>query len=238
MPNNQSFVISTFYNFVEINHAVDIKNQIVTTLKPMQILGTIILANEGINGTISGTRESIDAAYAFFKQHKILAHTEFKETFYHKIPFNKLKVKIKNEVVSMCAPSVYQKVNHIKPEDWDNFISQPDVVVIDSRNDYEYHIGTFDKAINPDIKTFRDFPQWLLDNITDKNTKIATFCTGGVRCEKFVPWAIENGYKNIYHLQGGIIGYFLQTKNKNKKWHGKCFVFDDRIIINDNLESD
>lgn len=232
-------VITTFYHFAKIEEGIRLfKEKLEDLCKKNQILGTILIAEEGVNGTVSINPANVEAFYNFFQNYKEFAEITFKESYFKTHPFGKLKVRIKKEVVSsgegFCE---YNPGNYIEPKDWDEFIKQEGVVNIDTRNEFEYIIGTFKGAMNPKTETFREFANWCLENLKDKNQKITGFCTGGVRCEKSTSWLKKMGYENVYHLKGGIIGYFLETENKNGMWQGDCFVFDDRVIINDKLQS-
>ena len=161
----------------------------------------------------------------------------FKESFFKTQPFGKLKVKIRKEIVSIHEECSYNPGEYIKPEEWDNFIQRKDIILVDTRNDFEFYIGTFKGAINPETTSFYEFRDWCRENIPSKETPVAGFCTGGIRCEKSTSWLKKQGYKNVYHLEGGILGYFIKTQNKNKMWQGDCFVFDDRVIVDDHCEA-
>ncbi len=234
-----NIVITTFYYFTEIKQGIYLfRDKLEEFCQKNNILGTVLVAPEGINGTLSVVEEKTEALYGFFANYPELQDITFKETYYKSHPFGKLKVKIKKEVVSSGgAICEYSPGNYIEPKNWDAFISNPNVINIDTRNDFEYIIGTFEGAVNPKTETFREFKEWCEENLKDKNQPIAGFCTGGVRCEKSTSWLRLAGYQNVYHLKGGIIGYFIETQNKNNKWVGDCFVFDDRVIINDKLEA-
>ena len=230
---------TTFYFFTQIKEGIYLfRDKLEEFCKKNNILGTVLIASEGINGTLSAECSKVDGLYDFFDNYKELEGITFKESYYKSHPFGKLKIRIKKEVVSSGeAKCDYNPGSYVKPKEWDEFISRPDVINIDTRNDFEYIIGTFEGAINPKTETFREFKEWCDANLKDKNQIIASFCTGGVRCEKSTSWLKNVGYKNVYHLEGGVIGYFIETQNINKKWIGDCFVFDDRVIINDKLQS-
>ena len=234
-----NITITTFYFFTQIKEGINLfRDKLEELCKQNNIFGTVLIAEEGINGTLSASCEKVQNLYDFFANYQEFQEITFKESYYKVHPFGKLKVKIKKEVVSSGeAKCEYNPGNYIKPKDWDAFISRSDVINIDTRNDFEYIIGTFEGAINPKTETFREFKEWCDKNLQDKNHIIASFCTGGVRCEKSTSWLKTAGYTNVYHLEGGIIGYFIETQNANGKWKGDCFVFDDRVIINDKLES-
>jgi UPF0176 protein len=237
--NSLNVVITTFYFFTSFKEGIHLfKEKLEDFCKKNNILGTVLIAEEGINGTLSIFKDKINIFYSFFEGYKELEDIIFKESYYSSHPFGKLKIRIKKEVVSSGGTQcIYNPGSYIKPNDWDNFISRPDVINIDTRNDFEYIIGTFEGSINPQTETFREFKDWCEENLKDKNQIITSFCTGGVRCEKSTSWLKSIGYKNVFHLEGGIIGYFIETQNKNNKWKGDCFVFDDRVVINDKLEA-
>jgi UPF0176 protein len=230
-------VITTFYKFCQIPNIELFRDKTLAICQKNEILGTILLGQEGINATISGSRIAIDEFYKYISQEESFNGTVFKETFFNKHPFAKMRVKIRKEIVSIHEECQHTPGTYIKPEEWDEFIQRKDLVLVDTRNDFEFHIGTFQGAINPQTTSFYEFRQWCKKNIPTKQTPIAGFCTGGIRCEKSTSWLKQQGYENVYHLEGGIIGYFIKTQNKNKMWNGDCFVFDDRVIINDQCES-
>lgn len=230
-------VITTFYKFCTIENLPLFRDKTLAFCQKNEILGTILIGTEGINATISGTRTAIDSFYQYIFQHECFAGIVFKETYFSKKPFGKMKVKIRKEIVSIHEECSHNPGQYIKPEEWDNFIQQKDIILVDTRNDFEFHIGTFKGSLNPQTTSFYEFRNWCKQNIPNKKTPIAGFCTGGIRCEKSTSWLKKEGYENVYHLEGGIIGYFIKTKNKNKMWEGDCFVFDDRVIINDQCES-
>ena len=235
--DNNPIVITTFYKFCEIPNLNLFRDQTLEFCKKNAILGTILLGTEGINATICGTRNAIEEFHKYILQSECFAGIIFKETYFNKKPFGKLKVKIRKEIVSIHEECEYNPGAYIKPEEWDNFIQREDIILVDTRNDFEFHIGTFKGAINPKTTSFYEFRDWCNENIPSKQTPVAGFCTGGIRCEKATSWLKKQGYENVYHLEGGIIGYFIKTENRNKMWQGDCFVFDDRVIINDKCES-
>lgn len=238
LPEN-GIVITAFYEFAKLANGIHLfREKLEAFCKKSSILGTVLIAEEGINGTVSGSQKSVCEFYEFFDSYPEFQNITFKETYYKCHPFGKLKVRIKKEVVSSGGASCdYNPGMYIEPKDWDAFIQREDVINIDTRNDFEYIIGTFKGAVNPETETFREFKEWCEANLKDKEQKIAGFCTGGVRCEKSTSWLKSAGYTNVYHLKGGIIGYFIETENKGEMWQGDCFVFDERVIINEKLES-
>lgn len=236
--SENNFVITTFYKFVKIENPDLVVDEIKDLLLKNEVKGTVLIANEGINSTIAGTRDGVSNFYKYCNSNELFSDIFFKESFCSFIPFGKLKVKHRKEIVSFdYQVDSYQKGNQVPPQEWDKFIERDDVILVDSRNDYEYDIGTFKGAINPNIKTFRQFYDWLKDRKEEfKEKKIASFCTGGVRCEKLQQKMIEDGFE-FYQLEGGIINYFNQTRNQNNKWLGGCFVFDDRFVVDSDMES-
>ncbi len=235
-----NLIIATFYRFTELSNYYDMKYELETFCKKIDLKGTILLAEEGINSTISGTRSAIDNLFKFLDFDNRLCNIEWRETYANFQPFSKMKVRLKKEIVNLgvgnLPPSL--KGKYIDPEYWDDFISRSDVYVIDTRNEYEIKLGKFRNAINPHTQYFRDFSEWAKlwaqDKSVNKN-KIAMYCTGGIRCEKSTAYMRSLGFKEVYHLKGGIISYLEKKHNKSNTWHGECFVFDDRVAINRSL---
>ncbi|MDI1300481.1 MAG: rhodanese-related sulfurtransferase [bacterium] len=203
------------------------------------IRGTLLLAEEGINGTISGSRQGIDAILAFIRSDERLAALEHKESFSATHPFRRLKVKLKKEIVTLGVEGVDpNKVvgTYVEPEDWNALISDPEVVLIDTRNDYEVVLGTFRNAIDPKTQTFREFPDYVREHFNpEKHKKVAMFCTGGIRCEKASSFMRAEGFAEVYHLKGGILKYLERVQPEESLWQGECFVFDHRVGITHGL---
>ena len=235
-----SYTIATFYKFVTISDLKTKKQQILAECKKNQIKGTIILAAEGINGTIAGTEKAIANLLTFLRSLAGLTDLEHKESIAQKPPFVRLKVKIKSEIVTLGIPEVnpnQQVGTYIDPQDWNQIISDPEVVVIDTRNDYEVEIGSFKRANNPDTESFREFPEYIADNLDpDKHPKVAMFCTGGIRCEKASSYMLSQGFKEVYHLKGGILKYLENVPPEESLWEGECFVFDERVAVKEGLQ--
>lgn len=234
------FVIATFYRFVELSNYYDIKSKLEDFCKNIGLKGTILLAEEGINSTISGTKSAIDNFFKFLDLDDRLCNLKWQKTHSSFQPFSKMKVRLKKEIVTLgindLSPSL--KGEYVEPENWDDFISNPDVYVIDTRNKYEIKLGKFSNAINPNTQNFRDFPKWAKSWVQDKpinESKIAMYCTGGIRCEKSTAYMKSLGFKQVYHLKGGIINYLEKKRNNSSAWKGECFVFDDRVAINGSL---
>ena len=234
-----SYLIATFYKFVTIPEPEAIRAQILTWCQ-QQIKGTIILAEEGINGTIAGSSDAIANLLTAIRSLPGLADLEHKESTSEKLPFARLKVKIKPEIVTLGLPAVNptrQVGTYVEPQDWNQIISDPEVVVIDTRNDYEVEIGTFQKAKNPHTESFREFPEYVAQNLDpQQQPKVAMFCTGGIRCEKASSYLLSQGFQEVYHLKGGILKYLENVSPQESLWDGECFVFDERVAVKEGLE--
>ena len=240
--NKNFFTVAAFYAFTNLLNANELQRIFFHFLKKEDIKGTVLLAHEGINGTVAGTKVAIDQFKNFLKSHNLYESQNFKTSTSTVDPFPRLKVKLKDEIVSIgneLADPTKIVGEYVQPEDWNGLISQEDVLVLDTRNTYEFSIGTFEKSIQPETTNFREFPDWL-DSLEssdiDKNNKVAMFCTGGIRCEKASSLMKAQGFKNIYHLQGGILNYIEKVDEEESLWKGECFVFDDRVALNHNLE--
>jgi UPF0176 protein len=235
------FVTCAMYKFVALPHFESLRQPLLDTMNDNQVFGTLLLASEGINGTVSSTRVGIDNLLAWLDQQPGLENIDRKESYDSKIPFYRTKVKLKKEIVTMGVEGIDPKETagtYVQPEDWNTLIADPDVVVVDTRNDYEVKIGTFKNAIDPKTTTFREFPEWSKENL-DPNTdkKVAMFCTGGIRCEKSTAFLKEQGFDEVYHLQGGILKYLEKVPEKDSLWQGECFVFDNRVTVDHNLNA-
>lgn len=240
--NTENVVVATFYRFVELPDFEALKDSMMLFCKRHNMKGTILLADEGVNATVSGTREAIDTFFAYLDEDTRLAEMPWKESYTNEQPFGRMKVRLKKEIVKLAVDGVDAACNagaYVKSEDWDDFLSDPDSIVIDTRNDYEIKIGTFEGAVDPKTQNFRDFPkwakEWMAKNAGVKKKKIGMFCTGGVRCEKSTAFMKDLGFDDVYHLEGGILKYLEDTQNKNHKWQGECFLFDDRVAVDDRL---
>ena len=234
------FSVAAFYKFTPLTQLEVLQVDLLNYLKDLNIKGTVLIAGEGINGTVSGSPQSIEVFRVFLANNNLLSERDFKISFSDFLPFPRLKVKLKDEIVTIGDAKVNPQKNvgtYIDPKDWNEFISQEDVLVLDTRNTYEVSIGTFKGAIQPDTTNFREFPKWVEEKANiPKDTKIAMFCTGGIRCEKASSFLIEKGYSNVSHLQGGILNYLESIDEKNSLWSGECFVFDDRVALNHQLD--
>ena len=233
-------VVCALYRFVELPDFHQLRQPLFNVMDSNQIRGTLLLAREGINGTVAGTREAIDKLIAWLKSDPRLAEIDCKESYTDITPFNRTKVKLKNEIVTMGIEGIDPKRvvgTYIDPKDWNQLISDPEVLLIDTRNDYEYQVGTFKNAINPNTESFREFPQYVKEHLDpNKHTKVAMFCTGGIRCEKSTAYLKEQGFDEVYHLKGGILKYLEDVPPQETLWQGECFVFDERVTVNHHLE--
>jgi UPF0176 protein len=238
MPD-RPHLTAAFYKFVALPDFAQRKEPLLALCEQHNVKGTILLAPEGINSTISGTPEGVRAVLSFLRQDPLLADLPHKESWAETAPFRRMKVHLKREIVTMGVPGVDPTRlvgNYVKPEDWNALISDPDVVVVDTRNDYEVAIGTFQGAIDPRIRTFRELPAWAeqaesLRAHKGKKPKVAMFCTGGIRCEKSTALMRAKGYDEVYHLDGGILKYLETVPPEQSLWQGTCFVFDERVSV-------
>jgi len=237
---NQTYVVYALYKFVTLDDYEEIRLPLRDLMLSLEVRGTILLANEGINGTISGERKNMDTVINWLRSDERLSDLEYKESEHSEQPFHRTKVKLKKEIVTMGHDDIDPNLvvgTYVEAKDWNNIISDPDVVVIDTRNDYEYEIGTFNKAINPETETFREFPEYVEQNYDPKqHKKVAMFCTGGIRCEKASSYMKQQGFDEVYHLKGGILKYLEEVPKEESLWEGECFVFDDRVAVNHDLD--
>ena len=228
------YKIISFYKFINLENAQSLKTELLGFCNQYCIKGTIIIATEGINATLSADTNSIDKFCDYLKEFNLFRDMKFKISFAEILPFKKMKVKIKKEIVTFDVEELdlSQKGDYLTTKEWDELMKKDDTIVIDTRNYYEYVMGTFKGAINPHIHHFTELPKWLKGNLKegDKKKNIAMFCTGGIRCEKSTAYLKQLGFENVYHLKDGIIKYLEDNqKNPNSTWQGECFVFDDRI---------
>jgi len=234
------FVIATFYRFVSVQDTDALHDRLYERCEQAGIKGTIIVAKEGINGTIAGSRVGIESLLAFFRNDERFQDMEYKESHALQMPFHRLKIRIKKEIVTMGQPDIdpSQKTGrHVNADTWNKLLLDPEVLVIDTRNRYEYTVGTFKNAISPDTGNFREFPEYVRRSLaTCKHKKIAMFCTGGIRCEKATSYLLNQGFDEVYHLKGGILKYLEVVTPDENLWQGECFVFDGRVAVNRDLE--
>ena len=234
------YTIAALYHFTRFDDPAALKPALLELCLAQEIKGTLLLAREGVNGTIAGPRAGIDAVLAHLRGLPGCADLEWKEATSETPPFPRMKVRLKKEIVTMGQPDVdpAAKVGHyVAPEDWNALIQSPDVAVIDTRNDYEVAIGTFEGAIDPQTKSFGEFPAWWEANKERfHNKKIAMFCTGGIRCEKSTNYLLGQGVEDVYHLKGGILKYLEEVPQEESTWDGECFVFDARVSVGHGLQ--
>ena len=233
-------IICSLYRFVKIDNPLGLKAQLSELLNDNAITGTLLVAREGVNGTVAGDRQAIDILQHWFNQDKRFAGILFKETKSFNQPFLRARVKLKKEIVAMGVNHIDPN-NHagtyVDPEDWNELISCPDVITIDTRNDYEIQIGSFKNAVNPATSSFRELPEYVAKHLAEnRDQKIAMFCTGGIRCEKSTSYLKYLGFDNVYHLKGGILNYLEKIDLSNSLWEGECFVFDERVTVDHNLQ--
>ncbi|WP_026470867.1 oxygen-dependent tRNA uridine(34) hydroxylase TrhO [Alkanindiges illinoisensis] len=230
---DQNWVVAALYQFHPVADPSALQQQLLDLLSSLNICGTLIVAGEGINGTVAGSRAAIDQMHQYLMDCGF-TNMEYKESSSSEKPFRKTKVKLKKEIVTLgveVAPRS-QVGHYLNPEEWHDFIQQDDVILIDTRNDYEYKAGTFKNAIDPQTESFREFPDYVEKNLSDaKDKKIAMFCTGGIRCEKSTSLLLQQGFKEVYHLKGGILNYLEQIPAEQSLWEGECFVFDNRTGV-------
>lgn len=236
----RSVVVAALYKFVTLSNFREMREPLLEVCAKLGVKGTLLLAEEGINGTVAGTRSSIDALLAHLRKDPRLATIDWKESYHDELPFLRMKVKLKREIVTMGVAGIDPNKavgTYVKPKEWNAIVDDPDVVLIDTRNDYEVEIGTFRGAKDPKTVTFREFPAWVRDNLDPaKHKKVAMFCTGGIRCEKASSFMIQEGFETVYHLQGGVLKYLEEVPAESSRWDGECFVFDARVAVNHDLE--
>ncbi len=235
-----SLTVATFYKFVALPNYSALQQPLKDVCQDQGVKGTILLAAEGINGTIAGTQDGIETVLSYIKTDDRLTDIEIKESLASDSPFEKLKVRLKKEIVSIGLPEVspvQQVGTYVLAQQWNQIISDPEVTVIDTRNDYEVGMGTFKRAQNPETANFNEFPDYAKNNLDPvKNKKIAMFCTGGIRCEKASSYLLSQGFEEVYHLKGGILKYLEDVPEEESLWQGECFVFDERVAITHGLE--
>jgi UPF0176 protein len=233
-------LVATFYRFTTLEDHASLQGPIEACCRAHDIRGIILLAPEGINATISGTREGVMAVIDHLKEDPRLAGLTWKESEAARQPFRKMRVRLKREIVTMGVEGIdpaHLAGTYVKPEDWNALISDPDVIVIDTRNDYEVEIGSFRNAIDPEIESFGQLPEWLDDRIDPKRQpRVAMFCTGGIRCEKSTALLKQSGVREVYHLEGGILKYLERIPEEESLWTGECFVFDERVSVGHGLK--
>lgn len=235
-------LVVAFYKFVSLPDYVDLRESLHECCVQNDIRGTILLASEGINGTIAGPPEGIANVLAYLRSDPRMANLEHKESHVpsdHRT-FYRMKVRLKKEIVTLGQEGIDPNEvvgTYVRPEEWDALLQDPDVVLIDTRNDYEFDVGTFRGAINPHTESFREFPEFVKENLDPAvHRKVAMFCTGGIRCEKATAFMLKQGFEEVYHLQGGILKYLEEVPEEKSSWEGECYVFDNRVAVNHKLE--
>lgn len=233
-------VVAALYKFVALEDYHDLREPLLDRCINAGLKGTLLLASEGINGTVAGTREGIDELLAWLRADPRFADIDHKESFDDHMPFYRMKVKLKKEIVTMGVDGIdpNQRVGtYVKPKDWNDLVNDPEVLLVDTRNDYEYGIGSFHGAVDPKTTTFREFPEYVRRELDPaKHKKVAMFCTGGIRCEKASAFMLNEGFEEVYHLEGGILKYLEEVPEQDSTWRGECFVFDNRVAVNHQLE--
>jgi UPF0176 protein len=247
LPSHQSLPqirVTSLYRFTRFDDCRAIQRSLQLACERMGVRGTLILASEGINGTIAGKEAMVEEVLQHIRSLPGCADIASKDSHASEMPFQRLKVKIKREIVTMGEPGVsplHGVGDYVAPADWNAFISGPGTIVVDTRNSYEVEAGTFRDSINPGIRSFRDFPAWFRarrESMTgDDAPKVAMFCTGGIRCEKATALLKAEGVENVYHLQGGILKYLEEVPAEESLWEGECFVFDQRVCLTHGLET-
>lgn len=234
-----SQVVVTFYKFVTLPDFAEKQAPLLSHCKAQGIRGTILLATEGINGTIAGSRQAIDSVLSFLRSDPRLVDLEHKESYADSLPFDRMKVRLKKEIVTLGLPEIdpnEQVGTYVSPKEWNALISDPEVTLIDTRNNYEVTIGTFREAQNPKTASFRQFPDYVRNHLDPtKHRKVALFCTGGIRCEKASSFMMAQGFQEVYHLKGGILKYLEEVPAQESLWQGECFVFDQRVALRKGL---
>ena len=240
MDTPEPYIVAALYHFVKLEDFEDLREPLLELTRSLDLRGTLLLAHEGLNGTVSGSRESIDALLAWLRKDVRFAGIVHKESLHREQPFLRMKVKLRKEIVTMGVEDIDPNEivgTYVAPKDWNALISDPEVTVVDTRNQYEITIGTFKNAIDPETETFREFPNFVENKLDpQKHKKVAMFCTGGIRCEKSTAYLKQQGFEEVYHLQGGILKYFEEVPKEESLWEGECFVFDTRVAVNHDLE--
>jgi len=232
------FVIAALYKFVTLEDYRALRQPLLERCLALGIKGSLLLAQEGINGTVAGSRAGIDALLAHLRADPRLVDLDHKESIDTTQPFLRMKVKLKREIVTLGVPDIDPNRlvgTYVEPEHWNAVISDPEVLVLDTRNDYEVEIGTFEGALNPNTQSFREFPEFARQFDPARHKKVAMFCTGGIRCEKASAYMLQQGFDKVYHLKGGILKYLEEVPPEQSLWRGECFVFDHRVAVDHRL---
>jgi UPF0176 protein len=237
---NKPIVIAALYQFAPLDDYESLREPILEICQSSEVKGTLLLAAEGINGTVAGSREGVDTLLFYLRSDVRLNELTHKESYEDTQPFYRMKVRLKQEIVTLGQPGVNPNVivgTYVEPKDWNAIIEDPDVVLVDTRNDYEVEIGTFKGALDPKTESFTEFPDYVKGQLDPaKHKKVAMFCTGGIRCEKASSYMLQQGFEEVYHLKGGILRYLEEIPEQESTWEGECFVFDERVSVNHQLE--
>jgi UPF0176 protein len=238
-PAQTRYLVAAFYKFVALPNYREVREPLLQRCEELGLLGSILLAEEGINGTISGLQQDVQSLFEYLHSDPRLQDLHHKQSWADDQPFYRMKVRLKKEIVSLGVDGVDPNRTvgeYVAPQDWNELISRDDVRLIDTRNHYEYHLGTFKGAEDPDTVSFRDFPEWVAENLDpEKDRQVAMFCTGGIRCEKATSYLLELGFEGVYHLDGGILNYLETVEKEESLWEGDCFVFDNRVTVDHDL---
>ena len=237
---DEDVVVAALYRFVRLEDFEAMREPLLEVCSQHNLRGTLLLAKEGINGTVSGARSDIERVLEYLRSDARLADLDCKFAYHAERPFLRMKVKLKKEIVTMGQPDIDPNASvgrYANASEWNELIDDPDCLVIDTRNEYEVEIGTFKGAVNPHTNSFREFPEWVETHLDPtKNRKVAMFCTGGIRCEKATSLLVEKGFEEVWHLKGGVLKYFEDMPEPETRWEGECFVFDSRVSVNHRLE--
>ena len=242
-PPDREAIVAAFYKFIHLSDPVGLQRDLQKTCEAADILGTILIAPEGINGTVCASHQGMSALMAYFADSAYFSDIRPKYSFAEEPAFYRMKVRLKQEIVTMGQPDVDPENSvgtYVPPQDWNALIGAPDTLVIDTRNRYEVAVGTFENAVDPQTASFRDFPAWIENYMADlpeheRSKNIAMFCTGGIRCEKATSYLRARGYENVFHLEGGILKYLETVAAEDSAWRGECFVFDQRVSVKHGL---
>lgn len=234
---NEQFVVSSFYHFFDFPDFEEKRLPLLDFLKQNNIKGSVLIAHEGINATVSGSRDAIDVMHDYLAKEIIGSEFEYKESYSAKDPFIRTKVRLKKELIALGRPTNPRTPGtHLNSKEWNELLSDPDTILIDSRNSYETHLGKFKNAIVPEIPNFKHLPDFIDTHLIDKKkAKIATYCTGGIRCERLTAWLKDEGFEEVYHLKGGILKYLEEVPEEQSLWEGECYVFDKRVAVGHGL---
>ncbi|MGY0399282.1 MAG: oxygen-dependent tRNA uridine(34) hydroxylase TrhO [Ostreibacterium sp.] len=240
MADSEKIVVAALYKFTAFADFESYHDSIRQKMLDNTVKGTLLIAHEGINGTIAGSHQGINNVLSFLRDIPAIGELIFKVSYSDKMPFYRTRVKLKKEIVTMGVTDINplkEAGQYVKPVDWNALINDPEVLLVDTRNDYEVQIGTFKHAVNPHTETFRELPDYIAKNLdTQKHRKVAMFCTGGIRCEKSTAYMKKQGFDEVYHLEGGILQYLENVPKEESLWQGECFVFDNRVAVNHDLE--